>query len=282
MPQVSATRDSKTNHAVPLITSSRELSGRREAFDFDAEFTNWPLSKGKRAFDLLISASLLVALAPLMLLIGALIKLTSRGPVLFCRARIGRNGELFPMLKFRSMVDGCDGPKLTCKGDSRITFIGRILRKFKLDELPQIINVLQGHMSMVGPRPHLPEVFAFKPEYVSFLRLRPGVTGAATVRFHREEETLKPMPWEELREFYIDTILPEKVRMEIEYAQRASLWTDLRLVLATASRAFVPLYRKAAKIEKKLTLVSEPTAVGVADQPLAKSGTAEQGEEYAA
>lgn len=280
MPHVSATTNSRRGDIARTMKAGPVLAGRPDDSD-SAEFTDWPLSKRKRIFDVLASASLLLILTPLMLLIALLIKSTSRGPVLFCRGRVGHHGQIFPMLKFRSMVHGCDGPQLTCKGDERVTFVGKILRKFKLDELPQVINVLQGHMSMVGPRPHLPEVFAFRPEYEQFLRLRPGITGAATVRFHREEETLKPMPWAELRQFYIDTILPEKVRMEMEYARGASFWTDLRLIVMTASRAFVPIHRKHARVETTLAAESKPHAVEARPEVVAESSAA-AGEEYAA
>jgi lipopolysaccharide/colanic/teichoic acid biosynthesis glycosyltransferase len=282
MPDFPATHQPRVSQPAPTGTITSVTAQEDTVKSSREEFAAWPFSARKRAFDVVVSAALLIVLAPLMLLIAAVIRLTSRGPVVFCRARVGRRGQTFPMLKFRSMVDGCDGPKLTCKGDDRVTFIGRILRKFKLDELPQIINVLLGQMSMVGPRPHLPEVFAFRPEYKSFLELRPGITGAATVRFHREEETLKPLPWAELRKFYIDTILPEKVRMEVEYAEQATFWTDLKLIMQTAIRAFVPIRRTHTKFDKPVMVEKHTIEVRPADKPVVESGTTSPGEEFAA
>jgi lipopolysaccharide/colanic/teichoic acid biosynthesis glycosyltransferase len=222
------------------------------------EFTEWPLSMGKRVFDVIVASTLLILVSPLMVLIAALIKLTSPGPVFFCAPRVGRFGETFPMLKFRSMVDGCEGPKLTSKNDGRITLIGKILRKFKLDELPQLINVLSGHMSMVGPRPHLPEVFSFEPEYEAFLHLWPGVTGAASVQFRKEE--FPGIPWTELRSFYLSSVLPQKVQIELEYATRASFWSDLRLITQTAQCAFFPGAKRhaSAAIELPRRAAPEP------------------------
>ncbi|HYG98975.1 MAG TPA: sugar transferase [Terriglobales bacterium] len=207
-------------------------------------FSTWPLSRTKRAMDFGIASVLVMLLAPLMVVIAVAIKLTSPGPVFFCRSRVGRYGKPFPMLKFRSMVNDCDGPRLTCKNDTRVTWIGRILRKFKLDELPQLFNVLQGQMSMVGPRPHLPEVFVLNRQQRHFLHLRPGVTGAASLQFRREEEFLVDMPWAELQKYYITSILPQKIAIELDYARTATLWTDLRLIILTALFGLIRLDRK--------------------------------------
>lgn len=220
------------------------------------EFTNWPLSASKRVFDVIVASSLLVLVSPLMMFIAVVIRLTSRGPVFFCAPRVGRFGETFPMLKFRSMVNNCEGPKLTSKNDGRVTFIGRILRKFKLDELPQLINVISGHMSMVGPRPHLPEVFSFEPEYNAFLHLWPGVTGAASVRFRKEE--FPGIPWTELRTFYLSSVLPQKVQIELEYATHATFWSDLRLILQTAHCAFWPAAKHGAALAQSPTVPELP------------------------
>jgi len=220
-------------------------------------FTHWPLSYSKRVLDVVIASSLLILLTPLMALIAVAIKLSSPGPVFFCRARVGRFGEHFPMLKFRSMVADCDGPGLTCKDDARVTRVGRILRKFKMDELPQLINVLQGHMSMVGPRPHLPEVFALEPHHRHFLQLRPGITGAASFRFRREEDLLIDMPWKELRNYYISSILPEKVGIELQYATSASCWTDLKLIVLTAVYGLIRFDRNQPKASDNLIIRNE-------------------------
>jgi len=136
-------------------------------------------------------------------------------------------------LKFRTMI-GAAGPSLTRKGDQRITAIGRILRRAKLDELPQLFNVLVGDMALVGPRPDLPQFWStLHPRYQPIARLRPGITGCASLKFSNEEKLLASIPEEHLTEYYISSHLPLKIQIDLDYAKCASLSSDLRVLWAT-------------------------------------------------
>jgi lipopolysaccharide/colanic/teichoic acid biosynthesis glycosyltransferase len=199
----------------------------------------WSLSDGKRLFDFVAATIGLVLFFPLMVLIGVAIAVASPGPILFRQKRMGRRGTLFTIYKFRTMVDGAEkGPCITVEGDTRITRIGAILRKFKLDELPQFINVIKGDMSFVGPRPKLPHHESLHMPF------RPGITGAATLAFRCEEELLRRIPAQDLDFFYARTVKPLKARLDWEYMQRATWWSDLGLLWCTLtaclSRQVVP------------------------------------------
>lgn len=200
----------------------------------------WSLSDGKRMFDLVAATLGLIVFSPLMVVIAAAIALTSPGPVLFRQKRMGRRGSLFTIYKFRTMVNGAEnGPSITVQGDTRITRVGAILRKFKLDELPQLINVLKGDMSFVGPRPKLPHHESLHMPF------RPGITGAATLAFRCEEEILQKIPQHELDYFYARTIKPLKAKLDWEYMQRATWRSDFALLWSTLtaclSRQTVPV-----------------------------------------
>jgi lipopolysaccharide/colanic/teichoic acid biosynthesis glycosyltransferase len=184
---------------------------------------------------------LLVAVLPLMVVVAVVIKVTSPGPVLFQQIRCGRDGRRFHVLKFRSMRHGRShrGPGVTCRTDTRVTPVGRVIRKWKLDELPQLFNVIRGEMSLVGPRPDLPEYLdALPPALRPVLQLKPGVTSIATLRFRNEEELLSRVPTESLTAYYIANVLPQKTRMELDYASQASLFSDVAVLLRTAVAIF--------------------------------------------
>lgn len=194
----------------------------------------WSHSAGKRIFDLAIATPLALISLPVMILTAVLVKCSSRGPVLFRQGRVGREGKTFQVLKFRTMVHRNVGPGVTQQGDARIFPVGRYLRKWKLDELPQFINVLRGHMSLVGPRPDLPEYMAMLTgEQREILGLRPGITGSASLRFRHEEDLLAGVPADELQHFYVSRILPEKVQMDLAYAREATLFSDIKILFRT-------------------------------------------------
>ncbi|RYG90251.1 MAG: sugar transferase [Alphaproteobacteria bacterium] len=190
---------------------------------------------GKRLFDLICSALGLLLLAPLLLTIGVWIRLDSPGPALFRQTRIGRHGVPFNIHKFRTMrVE--PGAAITVGQDPRITRSGRWLRGSKLDELPQLWDVLRGAMSLVGPRPELPRYVEFFPAELRerVLSVRPGITDPASLAFSREAELLARAADPE-RE-YRDVILPAKLRLSADYAAQASVATDLLLILRTLAR----------------------------------------------
>jgi lipopolysaccharide/colanic/teichoic acid biosynthesis glycosyltransferase len=191
----------------------------------------WSKSLHKRTFDIIVSALILACTFFIGAIVCVFVRLTSKGPALFRQSRVGLNGRLFTVYKFRTMVeDHRNGPGLTRHGDRRLTSVGKILRKMKLDELPQFYNVLRGDMSLVGPRPKLPEY-----SVVSDWRYRPGITGLATLAFRHEEEMLRDIPSDELDSFYDSEIRPRKARLDRWYMRRASFVSDLTIIWRTAS-----------------------------------------------
>jgi len=195
----------------------------------------------KRTLDLVASAVGLLLLWPLFLVIAALIKMEDGGPVMFRQQRVGRNLKAFFILKFRTMVVDAPekGPAITVRGDERVTRIGRLLRTGKLDELPQLWNVLRGDMSLVGARPEVPRyVDLFRAEYTEILRIRPGITDPASIRYRDENQLLDRA--EDAEREYVERILPEKLRLSRNYARNASVGWDVQLVFATLASLFYP------------------------------------------
>ena len=189
---------------------------------------------GKRAMDLVFAMCGLLLFAPLMLVLALAIKLDSPGPVFFRQERVGRGGRPFRIHKFRTMVESpADGLQLTVGADDRITRVGRWLRARRFDEIPQLINVLVGDMSIVGPRPEVPRYVALYPAEAreKVLSVRPGITDPAALTFRNEAELLAKAADPE-RE-YVQVIMPRKLQHAIAYAERASLWTDLLLIART-------------------------------------------------
>jgi lipopolysaccharide/colanic/teichoic acid biosynthesis glycosyltransferase len=186
----------------------------------------------KRLFDLLVSLVSLIILAPLFLVAAIFIKLDSPGPVFYRGDRIGKDEVPFKICKFRTMVTGADrmGSALTHSEDPRITRVGRILRKWKIDELPQILNILRGEMSVVGPRPESPRyVEHYTPAQRQVLRVKPGMAGLTQVRFRHEETLLSHSP--NLEEDYIEKIMPQKLALDLEYIESQSLLLDVKLFI---------------------------------------------------
>jgi lipopolysaccharide/colanic/teichoic acid biosynthesis glycosyltransferase len=205
-------------------------------------FSPWTLSRSKRWFDLLMSLPLLAFVAPVMAVTALAVRASSPGPLLFRQARVGKDGVDFEILKFRTMrhAPKGKGPRLTQREDPRITPIGRLIRRSRLDELPQLWNVIRGDMSLVGPRPDVPEFLAgLKPAELSLLKLRPGITSLTSLEFRHEDDLLPRGASErEMTQYYIEQILPEKVRLELEYAEKATFLTDLKVLFKTATVVF--------------------------------------------
>lgn len=187
----------------------------------------------KRGFDLLASGIGLVVLSPFLALVAIAVRLDSPGPVFYRAKRIGRHGEEFYLYKFRTMVANADrqGPGITVANDRRVTRVGRILRRTKFDEFPQLFNVLRGDMSLVGPRPEDPRYVAYyTPEQREVFTVRPGITSLASVQFRNEEETLVGPDWERK---YIELLMPAKLAIDLEYARKACLYQDIILIIKT-------------------------------------------------
>jgi len=190
----------------------------------------------KRIFDLFFSSFFLIILFPIFLLISLLVKLSSKGPVFFIQKRIGRYGQHFNMIKFRSMLDKLeDKNSVTCIGDYRITKFGKFLRKYKLDELPELVNVIIGDMSLVGPRPDVPGYAdKLKNEDRLILNLRPGITGPATLKYSNEEKILSHQ--KNPTKYNDEVIYPDKVKINLDYYYNNSIWLDIKIIFATVFR----------------------------------------------
>jgi lipopolysaccharide/colanic/teichoic acid biosynthesis glycosyltransferase len=194
----------------------------------------------KRCFDVAASTLGLLASAPVLAVTAALVKASSPGPVLFRQQRVGLGGQPFELWKFRTMRVGGAGPQVTADGDTRITRVGRLLRKSKLDELPELFNVLRGDLSLVGPRPEVAKFVAHYPadERRFLQRFRPGITDPATIRFRNEEDILARAP--DPDRAYLEEVLPQKLRMYREYLEGASFLSDLGVLSATVKVVLRP------------------------------------------
>ena len=191
-----------------------------------------------RLVDICAAALGLLLLSPLFLFPAVWIKLDSPGSVFYRAQRVGRYGTMFTLLKFRTMVVNADqqGPGITVSGDRRITRSGRWLRRTKLDELPQLVNVLKGEMSLVGPRPEDPRYVAhYTPEQRAVLAVRPGITSAASLQFRREADLLQGEDWETV---YLTEIMPQKLAIELDYLARRSLWRAIMIFAAAPLPVF--------------------------------------------
>jgi len=202
----------------------------------------------KRLFDIFASAAALLVLSPLLLLVSMAIVVDSGFPIFFSQQRIGRNFRQFRLWKFRSMRLNSSGPSITVAGDDRITRLGRLLRNAKLDEIPQFWNVLRGEMSLVGPRPEVPEyVDEYKERYRNILKVRPGITDLASIYFRNEEDLLAKSS-DPLRE-YRDRILPLKLDLADTYVQSRSMCGDMAILARTS----IAIFLKRDSIEERMT-----------------------------
>ncbi len=188
----------------------------------------------KRGFDVVFSIMGLFVLSPILILIAVLIKIDSRGPVLFVQGRVGKNNIDFNIFKFRTMRIQSQNKGLLTLGnnDSRITKVGYFLRRYKIDEFPQLINILKGDMSFVGPRPELRYYVNFYNEDdMKIFAVRPGITGLASLKYRNEVELLKAA--ENPEEFFIKTIIPDKLKYNKEYIRKRNFFFDLKLIAVT-------------------------------------------------
>ena len=188
----------------------------------------------KRLLDIFFSFIGLLLLLPLFALVAILIKMDSKGPIFFRQVRIGRNFYPFKIYKFRTMILDAEkkGLSLTVGGDKRITKIGKIMRETKIDELPQLINILKGNMSFVGSRPEIKKyVELFRSDYEKILKMRPGITDPATIKFSDEESiSSSSSEWEE---DYINILMPKKIKLSSDYIDNNNIYIDLKLILRT-------------------------------------------------
>jgi lipopolysaccharide/colanic/teichoic acid biosynthesis glycosyltransferase len=206
--------------------------------------------RAKRAFDIVVASLGLVLLIPVILVVAVAIKVESRGSVFYRCRRVGYGGRELPMLKFRKMRTDAAGPALTTAGDERFTRIGRLLAASKIDEIPQLWNVLKGDMSLVGPRPEdLGFVRLHEAEYAEILRVKAGITGLSQLAFARESEILDP---ERRIDDYVTRLLPQKLSLDLLYVSRRSMAMDLRIlfwtIVVVVFRRPVAVHRVTAKL----------------------------------
>lgn len=188
----------------------------------------------KRIFDVIVASILVVILSPILLLLSILIKLDSKGPVMFRQVRVTTYGKPFRIFKFRTMVNNADkiGTQVTTKGDARVTRMGKLLRGCRLDELPQLFNVLKGEMSFVGTRPEVEKYVAhYTDEMKATLLLPAGITSRASIEYKDEEKLLESA--ENADEVYIHQVLPEKMKYNLEAIEKFSFWDDIKTMFAT-------------------------------------------------
>ncbi|MDR1467423.1 MAG: sugar transferase [Oscillospiraceae bacterium] len=199
----------------------------------------------KRFFDIVFSLVLCIFLTPLAILISIFIKIDSPGPVFFKQKRVARYGKIFMILKFRTMVENAEnkGPLITVNEDKRITRVGKIIRRFRFDELPQIFNVLIGDMSFVGTRPEIQKyVLSYTDEMKATLLMPPGVTSFASIKFENEEFLIKKS--EDVDFIYLNEILPQKMKYNLLYLKNFNFWFDVKLELKTIFLVLKTIFNK--------------------------------------
>lgn len=240
----------------------RRLGRRRARVALDDAF--------KRVLDIALAATLLLLLLPLILILAAMIRLESPGPAFYRCRRIGRGGRELAMVKFRKMHDGAEGPALAVSRDERFTRLGSFLARTKLDELPQLWNVLMGEMSLVGPRPEDPSfVELYREPYEGILAVRPGITGLSQLAFARETEVLDPS---DRVGHYVNGILPQKIGMDQLYAARRSPAMDLKILRWTVSavllRREVAVHRETGRLSRRAPRSSVAEVAAHAARPV--------------
>lgn len=193
----------------------------------------------KRMFDVIASLCGIIIISPFLVVIAIVIKITSPGPIFFKQSRVGKDEKLFKILKFRTMVVNAEsiGKQITVGMDARITRSGYFLRKYKIDELPQLFNVFIGDMSLVGPRPEVPKyVRIYNENQKKVLEVKPGITDLASIRYRNENELLGKS--ENPEELYIGTIMPDKLNLNLEYIDKCNLFFDIYIIITTIIKCF--------------------------------------------
>ncbi len=229
----------KSNSPLNLQTRINKLFRQNLNSDLETitqQYQRRPMSLiGKRIFDIMFTLPVTVMLLPVFLIIGVLIKLDSAGPAIFTQKRVGKDGKLFTIYKFRTMITGAEnlGKFYVCENDAYITRIGRVLRKYKLDELPQFFNVLKGDMSLVGPRPMIPQIVAQYPTVARnvVLSVPPGITGFGSLVYMDESLLLEAA--HDPKQMYTREIIPMKLHYYINYVQIHNIWLDIQIILLT-------------------------------------------------
>jgi lipopolysaccharide/colanic/teichoic acid biosynthesis glycosyltransferase len=214
----------------------------------------------KRTVDILVSASVLIVMAPIMLIVAVAIFVESPGPLFYRARRVGYRGRPLAMLKFRKMHPQARGAALTVANDARLTRVGAFLTKTRLDEIPQLWHVLRGEMSLIGPRPEDPDFVARRPQdYEEILQVRPGITGLSQLAFAEERVILPP---DDPISYYVDRLLPQKCAIDRLYARQASLATDLRIVawtlIALVLRRPVAVHRGTGRLSVRRRPAARP------------------------
>lgn len=196
-----------------------------------------------RLFDIIFSLLILIIFLPLFLIFSLLIIVNSKGPVLYLQKRVGKNGRIFNLVKFRTMYVNADKQGfLTIGNDKRITSVGKFLRKYKLDELPQFINVLLGHMSIVGPRPEVPKYVAlYNERQKKILTVKPGITDYSSLIYFEESNELSKTTDPE--KYYIEVIMPHKINLSLKYIENKTFWFDIKIIIWTFMRIISIKYK---------------------------------------
>jgi lipopolysaccharide/colanic/teichoic acid biosynthesis glycosyltransferase len=218
------------------IASTTEISSAAQ--DPDGNVPIKP-STGRRALDVVVSGVALILLSPVMLLLAVTVRLSSRGPVLFRQMRVGEGGKIFTLYKFRSMNINMGGPEVTAKGDARITPVGRFIRSTSLDELPQILNILLGHMTLVGPRPESPGLAGKYPQDCRWVFAhRPGLTGPVQIRLR--DNVALPQGVDDPEDYYLSVLVPIRVSTDRKFLENPSLYRTFLFIFATAWYLLAP------------------------------------------
>ncbi len=193
----------------------------------------------KRLFDIFFSLLGLILISPFLIIVSIIIKITSEGPVFFLQERLGQYEKPFFIYKFRTMVINAEslGKQITVKGDNRITKVGKVLRRYKIDEFPQLINVLLGEMSFVGPRPEVKKyVDLYTNDQKEIFKVKPGITDYASLEYRNENDLLSTV--EDPEAYYINTIMQDKIKLNKKYIEKNNLFIDVKIILNTISKCF--------------------------------------------